>query len=192
MYVTTFEVETEPGRRALLPLCVACASRERRPHQRTATIRPHVICAGCGFDDAKAEAFTVAQILDDLVAVVDRSRQLLANRPEWLDELNEAYDWLLRFEGQIITDGHNVLLPSDRDPHVSYSVNGACQCGAHAHRSNARGDKACKHRVRAKLIKRALEARAEIQRQAAAALRQRLAEARYQRSLTEVDELYPA
>jgi predicted RNA-binding protein YlxR (DUF448 family) len=193
--IDTYVVETHPGRTVLMALCVACASREARParHCGPQVGHPHNACESCRLGAAgPIQTLTVAQILDDLVAVVDRSRIALVARPEWREELDEAFDWLLRFEGQIVTDGHVVLLPSESEPGRSYSVNGACQCGAYAHRANERHDRACKHRVRAKLIKRALAYRAELLAAEAAALAQRLAEARYQRSLREINELFPS
>lgn len=195
--IMCYSVELEPGHAELVAYCLVCARRETRPHalhragmDRAAWLP---VCEGCGLGaTGPIQTLTVAQILDDLVTVVDRSRTLLRDQPDWIDDLDDAYDWLLAYDGELVTDGHVVLLPSDSEPGKLYSVNGACQCGAYHHRSGGRRDRACKHRVRAKLIKRALEARAQQIAADAESLRRRLIEARYERSLAEINELFPS
>lgn len=172
-------------------LCVACASREQRP---LALLRPEPgrMCLRCGLDGPRAHTLTVPEFLDGLVVAVEAARAQLAGQPEWIEELDDAYDWALQFDGQIITDGHIVLIPSDGTPGLIYSVNGACQCESYQHRANPRHDRACKHRVRAKLVKRAILAQAELLSVAAAALSQAELDARYAESLREVNELFPS
>lgn len=192
MYVTRYTVQLEPDRpRGIVALCPACVSQERRPHAELPGRAPAaLICERCGFDGARARSVTTTAILDDLIHAVDAARAQLAGRPEWLADLDDAYNWLLEFDGCLLTDGHNVLIPSDETPELYYSVNGVCQCGAYLHRANARRDKVCKHRVRARLVTRALERSSARQSAEARSLADRLARARAALAQAEVDELY--
>jgi hypothetical protein len=159
-YRITIPAQTPRGQAVRLDqvLCAGCASRETLP---LSLVRPEPQrqCVRCGFDAYTARALRVADILDQLVDVVELARLQVADQLGWMDDLNDAYDWLLQYDGEIVTDGHIVLLPSESQPGIIYSVNGQCQCGSFAWRATARKDRACKHRVRAKLIKLALAAR---------------------------------
>jgi hypothetical protein len=189
-------------------LCIGCASREPRLLGQVQAA-PERYCVRCGLQGRDARAVHAGS-LPDLATALAAARVQVANQPQWLTDCNDAGAWLEAHPNPLITDGHVVLIPSESQPTVFYSVNGTCQCAAHSFRATSRKDRACKHRVRARLLIRALAAgdeptqaptyrtlRSSTQELITPTAQLDLArsaaelEARYQQSLAEVNELFP-
>ncbi|MEI7772044.1 MAG: hypothetical protein WCI67_18770 [Chloroflexales bacterium] len=94
----------------------------------------------------------VSDILDDLVSAVDAARAA-TDAPRWRNAIDAAFDHLLQVE-TVEVDAHGALTYASESGHT-YHANGACQCRAFL------AGQPCKHRAAARLVKNALEHRAE-------------------------------
>jgi len=91
----------------------------------------------------------IAAIIDHLPAARDEAICKTLASAKWQTRIAEAYNWLLQ-QDEIESYGELVLMPSDTTDEV-YTVNGHCNCPA------GHTGQMCKHRVRARLFKLALE-----------------------------------
>ena len=91
----------------------------------------------------------IAAIIDYLPAARDEALAKVQGNAKWIERIEDAYDWLLRQDSVEHYDGV-VLMDSDSSDET-YTVNGHCNCKA------GQSGQMCKHRVRARLFKLALE-----------------------------------
>jgi hypothetical protein len=121
------------------------------------------------------QTLTIASLMNFLPDATDEARVKVANDAKWIERIDDAFSWLLE-QDTVQLDGYVVLIESETSG-LTYRVNGSCSCLA------AQSNVMCKHRVRARLIKLALE-----KQKADAA--QRIAKARSERWQQEIDELF--